>query len=256
MQLFDDLALLTLRSPERRIKEVREAAREAKGTYQAAVQQRAKSQRDVNDLLQRKSTWTDDDVGRFTALVRQDHLYEQAETQAKLRAAETEEAVEREFTELMRVILSRYHEEQIWSDKIRSASTYGSLTVLGLNMFVFILAIIIVEPWKRKRLAQTFEKKVEELSAETVSAFESGHASLAAQMKEQEKVLSQLVAAVTSSLQPPSTSPPEEMSAEPETSSRRTDTQVRYPHAHMWTIPASAIVAAAVGWLAGTWSAS
>ena len=74
--------------------------------------------------------------------------------------------MEREFSELMKVILNRYHEEQVWSDKIRSASTYGQLTVLGLNMLVFLLAIILVEPWKRKRLAQTFERKVDEMKAE------------------------------------------------------------------------------------------
>jgi hypothetical protein len=61
----------------------------------------------------------------------------------------------------------RYHEEQVWSDKIRSASTYGSLAVLALNLVVFVLAIFIVEPWKRRRLAQTFEKRIEELSDET-----------------------------------------------------------------------------------------
>jgi len=77
---------------------------------------------------------------------------------------ETEDAVEKEFSQLMRLILARYHEEQVWSDKIRSASTYGQLAALGLNLLVFILAIILVEPWKRKRLAQTFERKVEELS--------------------------------------------------------------------------------------------
>lgn len=120
----------------------------------------------MNDLLQRKSSWTDSDVGRFTSLVRQDHLYEQEEQRAKAAVEETEEAVEKEFSDLMRKILARYHEEQVWSDKIRSASTYGSLAALGLNMLIFIIAIVAVEPWKRRRLAQTFERKIEELSHE------------------------------------------------------------------------------------------
>ncbi len=132
--------------------ETRQAARRAKQVYDEAVTQRAKSQREVNDLLQRKTSWTDDDVGRFTLLVRQDHLIEQAETKAKVEAQLSDDAVEKEFNELMRTILARYHEEQVWSDKIRSASTYGSLAVLGMNLFVFIMAIILVEPWKRKRL--------------------------------------------------------------------------------------------------------
>ncbi|KAL4263016.1 Sensitive to high expression protein 9, mitochondrial [Pleurotus pulmonarius] len=154
---------------ESRIEETRRAAKEAKVAYEQAVAQRSKSQKEVNDLLQRKSTWSDGDVGRFTTLVRQDHLYEQEEQRAQVAVDETEASVEREFSELMRTILARYHEEQVWSDKIRSASTYGSLAALGLNLFVFITAILVVEPWKRKRLAQTFEKKVEELSQETAA---------------------------------------------------------------------------------------
>ena len=127
----------------------------------------------MNDLLQRKSSWTDGDVGRFTTLVKQDHLYEQEELRAKTAVDESEDAVEREFSHLMRTILARYHEEQVWSDKIRSASTYGSLAALGLNMLVFIMAIIVVEPWKRRRLAQTFEKKIEEMSMENAAQLET-----------------------------------------------------------------------------------
>ncbi|KAI0785223.1 mitochondrial distribution and morphology family 33, partial [Abortiporus biennis] len=170
---------------EEKINAARQAAKRAKEEYDKAVHQRANSQREVNDLLQRKSHWTDDDVGRFTALVRKDHLFEQAETKAKLHATQTEEEVEKEFTELMRVILNRYHEEQVWSDKIRSASTYGSLTVLGLNLLVFLLATVFVEPWKRRRLAHTFEKKVEEMSTEIRAEYESKTAELEGHLKAQ-----------------------------------------------------------------------
>jgi len=131
------------------------------------VIRRSNSQREVNELLQRKHTWNDADVGRFTVLVREDHSYEQAEARAKEDVKVADGNVERELKELLRSILSRYHEEQIWSDKIRSASTYGSMAALALNLLVFIMATLIVEPWKRRRLAHTFEKKVEDLSEET-----------------------------------------------------------------------------------------
>ena len=128
---------------------------------------RSNSQREVNELLQRKHTWTDADVGKFTMLVREDHSYEQAEARAKEDAKAADGDVERELNELLRSILARYHEEQIWSDKIRGASTYGSMAALALNLLVFIMATLVVEPWKRRRLAYTFERKVEELSEET-----------------------------------------------------------------------------------------
>lgn len=100
-------------------------------------------------------------------LVREDHSYEQAEARVKEAAKAADDDVERELNELLRSILARYHEEQVWSDKIRSASTYGSMAALALNLLVFVMATLVVEPWKRRRLAHTFEKKVEELSEET-----------------------------------------------------------------------------------------
>lgn len=167
----------------------RQAARQAKTAYEEAVIQRSNSQREVNDLLQRKSSWTDEDVGRFTTLVRQDHLYEQEELRAKLAVNESEDAVEREFSQLTRTILARYHEEQVWSDKIRSASTYGSLAALGLNLLVFIMAIIVVEPWKRRRLVQTFERKVEELSMENAALLETSMQTIGGHIARQEELL-------------------------------------------------------------------
>jgi len=128
-------------------------------------------------------------VSRFTTLVREDHHFEQEEARAKAAVDETEAAVEKEFTELTRSILARYHEEQVWSDKIRSASTYGQLAALGLNLVVFVLAIVLVEPWKRKRLAQTFEKKIVEMEVEYRDVVEENVQRLQQQMSDQTKVL-------------------------------------------------------------------
>ena len=179
----------------------REAAQQAKATYEEAVLRRSNSQREVNDLLQRKSSWTDGDVGRFTSLVRQDHLYEQEELRAKSAVNVSEDAVEREFSQLLRIILARYHEEQVWSDKIRSASTYGSLAALGLNMLVFILAIIVVEPWKRRRLAQTFEKKIEEMSLENAARLETSMQVIEGHISRQEGLLQFLKTEVSNKLE-------------------------------------------------------
>jgi len=131
------------------------------------VQIRATSQRDLTDLLQRKSTWSSEDVSRFTTLVQQDHLNTLAESSSKTASQAADDTLEREFGALTQIILERYHEEQVWSDKIRSASTYGSMVVLGVNVFVFLAAIVIVEPWKRKRLADALGRRVEALAIET-----------------------------------------------------------------------------------------
>jgi sensitive to high expression protein 9 len=136
--------------------------------------------------------WTDADVSRFTALVRQDHALEQEEVRAKAAMARTEDEVEREFSALMRTILARYHEEQVWSDKIRSVSTYGQLAVLGVNMLVFILAIVLVEPWKRRRLMQAFERKVQEMEDANMGVVAQGLDALKVRLEEQDRILARI----------------------------------------------------------------
>jgi sensitive to high expression protein 9, mitochondrial len=61
--------------------------------------------------------------------------------------------------------LGRYHEEQIWSDKIRRASTWGTFILMGVNVFFFVVVQVGLEPWRRKRLVRGFEEKVKEVVA-------------------------------------------------------------------------------------------
>lgn len=145
---------------ENDIAQVRRIAQEAKKAYDEAVHSRAESQRQVNSLLERKHAWSDTDVLNFTSLVRADHASNHAVQQTKTELLQAESHVEAAFDSLMKSILHRYHEEQVWSDKIRSLSTYGSLIVLAVNLFVFLGAIVIVEPWKRKRLVMGLEERV------------------------------------------------------------------------------------------------
>lgn len=95
----------------------------------------------------------------------------------------------------MRSILNRYHEEQVWSDKIRSASTYGSLAVLGLNVLIFLMATIFVEPWKRRKLATTFEKKVDEMDAKNSVVIGEAMTALHERLDRQQEALIQLALA-------------------------------------------------------------
>ena len=69
---------------------------------------------------------------------------------------ESEEAA----AKLSATILARYHEEQIWSDKIRRMSTWGTWGLMGVNVLLFFVFQIGVEPWRRKRLVKGFEEKV------------------------------------------------------------------------------------------------
>lgn len=134
----------------------------AREDYTLAISQRSSSQREVNELLQRKHAWTPNDLERFTELYRSDHANEQAETAAQENLLTVERRAEEAAARLSASILARYHEEQIWSDKIRRMSTWGTWGLMGVNVLLFLVFQIGVEPWRRKRLVKGFEDKVME----------------------------------------------------------------------------------------------
>ncbi|SPO28854.1 related to SHE9 - mitochondrial inner membrane protein [Ustilago trichophora] len=156
---IEDLKL-RITSLEASLDSARALAVTAKKTYLTAVQNRSASQRETNDLLSRKNSWSEADLGRYTELLRKEHGLSRQEAEAEKELERSEAEVQGAFDELMKAVLVRYHEEQIWSDRMRGWSTYGSLVVAGLNAFLFILAILLVEPYKRKKLAQTFESRL------------------------------------------------------------------------------------------------
>ncbi|CCJ28315.1 unnamed protein product [Pneumocystis jirovecii] len=129
------------------LKEARIETKEAKRRHTLAVQQRLKLQQEVNELLQRKHLWTPMDLEKFTSLYRNDHVNEQEEQSAYKHLIECEEKLDELQVQLLNFMLTRYHEEQIWSDKIRHTSTWGTWIIqLGL------------EPRKRRRLIHDLEQ--------------------------------------------------------------------------------------------------
>lgn len=147
-------------SLEQSLETKRSRASTAKTKYLDSVRERSSSQRETNDLLSRKNNWTETDLSRYTELLRKEHTVSQQEKLAEQELERTEGEVQKAFDELMKAVMVRYHEEQIWSDRMRGWSTYGSLLVAGLNAVLFIMAILVVEPYKRKKLAETFEKRL------------------------------------------------------------------------------------------------
>lgn len=127
----------------------------------------------MNELLQRKHAWTPNDLERFTELYRSDHANEQAEAAAQENLLTIERRAEEAAAKLSASILARYHEEQIWSDKIRRMSTWGTWGLMGVNVLLFLVFQIGVEPWRRKRLVKGFEDKVMEALEREGSAVET-----------------------------------------------------------------------------------
>ena len=128
--------------------------RAARAAYKSSNARRAASQREVNTLLARKESWTPTDLQRFTELYRVDHELEGEVAGAQEALTEAEAEEQSLAQRLSAGILKRYHEEQIWSDRIRRASTWGTWGLMGMNFLTFLILQFVAEPWKRKRLVK------------------------------------------------------------------------------------------------------
>lgn len=101
----------TIELLEKELKDTKKLVNEAKDQYDTAIKARSESQKEVNELLQRKHSWTPSDLERFTQLYKDDAENLQLQEQAKERLGELEAKEEEISTNLYRAILTRYHEE-------------------------------------------------------------------------------------------------------------------------------------------------
>lgn len=147
---------------ERDVKDARIAVRSAKKQFTDAIEKRSALQREVNELLTRKNNWSPADVERFTELYKSDHENQQNEANSKENLENAEQALDNVQLKLGTKILTRYHEEQLWSDKIRQALTWGTWIITGVNICLFAVATFFVEPWKRRRLVKAFHDEVQQ----------------------------------------------------------------------------------------------
>lgn len=146
---------------ERDVKDARIAVKSAKKQFTDAIERRSALQREVNELLTRKNNWSSSDVERFTELYKSDHENQQNETNSRIELDNAEQALDAVQLKLGSKILTRYHEEQLWSDKIRQALTWGTWIITGVNICLFAVATFFVEPWKRRRLVKAFHHEVQ-----------------------------------------------------------------------------------------------
>ncbi|KAJ2842456.1 sensitivity to high expression protein she9 [Coemansia erecta] len=168
-------------------KKARKKLDSLKQQYTDTVQQRINNQREINSLLQRKHLWNESDVARFTGLYKDEYQAENVELEASRRLKEAEGAVDLKYDMLVSSIRERYHEEQIWSDKIRRASTYGTWAVLIMNILALFLAQAIFEPRKRRKIIDGVDERLGQAMQQQQEKIDDVAQSLAARQESQDK---------------------------------------------------------------------
>lgn len=103
------------------------------------------------------------------SLIRSEHVNEQATHQARDDLAAAEKALDDSRTALERQERRQYHEERVWSDTIRRNSTWVTFGLMGLNIVLLLANLVVVEPWRRKRLVKEFRSAMDEKTIATPS---------------------------------------------------------------------------------------
>ena len=155
---------------ERAVKSCHAAVTDAKEAYTASHSQQAASQKEVVGLLERKHSWASGDLERYMSLIRSEHVNEQAVQKSKDDLADAEKALEESRTNLEKKERRQYHEEQVWSDTIRRNSTWVTFGLMGLNIFLLLANLVLIEPWRRRRMVREFRSALEEKTLPSAAA--------------------------------------------------------------------------------------
>lgn len=148
---------------EQKLKDLKTSIHEAKIEHEKALELRSSSQKEVNELLERKNSWKPVDLDRFTRIYMTTHDLDKTVKELSDKLKYLEDLQESTHDALIRSIMNRYHEEQVWSDKIRQFSTWGTILIMCINLLLVLLVQFVFEPFKRWRLVNSFEDKVKDL---------------------------------------------------------------------------------------------
>ncbi|KAJ4379713.1 sensitivity to high expression protein she9 [Didymella sp. IMI 355093] len=159
-----------IQEQEKLVKARRLAIDSTKEALDAALEQQAASQKEVVALLERKHSWSSSDLERYMSLIRSEHLNDRAVREAKDAVEAAENALEEARSYLEKRERAQYHEEQIWSDTIRRNSTWVTFGLMGVNIFLLLLSLLILEPWRRRRMVREIKSALEAQQATAEAA--------------------------------------------------------------------------------------
>jgi len=151
----------------------------AKSAHNAAFAAQAASQKEVVQLLERKHSWSAADLERYMQLIRNEHINDTTVQDAKTSLALAERKLEDDRTRLEKIERKQYHEEQIWSDTIRRNSTWVTFGLMGFNIILLLLSLLILEPWRRRRMVREIRTALNEKMDNVPAAFAAAAAAAA-----------------------------------------------------------------------------
>lgn len=151
---------------EKQVSEAQQVVKLRKQQYSDAINTRTKTQKDINELLTRKHSWTPSDLEHFTHLYREDHASGPMVKTAEENLEKSELALEQIRGSLVKEISKKYHEEYLWNIKMRGLSSWVTVGLMVLNIVILLLTQTFFEPLKVQRIVNNFEERFEQRKEE------------------------------------------------------------------------------------------
>lgn len=151
------------------MKQMKLLFKNSKMRYQEVIEARRLSQKDLDQIKDRKQK-SQFDIERITDLYRAQISLEQQEEEAKIKYKEDTDAFERVQEDYLSQIRERYIEEQMYSDKTRAVSTYWTWLLMSTHLTIFIVVQFVVEPRKKRDLKISLLEMVQQSSKENEAA--------------------------------------------------------------------------------------
>jgi hypothetical protein len=95
-------------------------------------------QKEHLQLMMRRDSWSEVDIQRFADITGSEVHTKRELDHSRIQLKQFEDLQEKTKKEYMDAVRKRYHEEQLWQDKWRVISTYGTWILIGINSIVFI----------------------------------------------------------------------------------------------------------------------
>ncbi|KAF2723801.1 hypothetical protein K431DRAFT_282494, partial [Polychaeton citri CBS 116435] len=143
-----------------------QAVQDARKGQADAILEQSNAQKEIVRLLERKSSWSPEDLERYMSLVRSEHLNDQAVVSAKEKVHRTEGELEAARTLVGKMRATRDHEEKIWGYTTLGNGTFVTIALMGVNIGLLLLSLLvqvaIFEPRRMRKTERAVKAAIEQ----------------------------------------------------------------------------------------------